>query len=148
MSAVAPTSKGPWLFGPGVDLLLGCGVLYALLIVPISLAGDAFVSGKPPYLLTLGVVFFSASHYGATLLRVYERREDRRAYVLFSLWATLAVAAAFVAGLRSATWSTYLLTLYLTWSPWHYTGLNYGIAVMFVRRAGVPLATATKRLLY
>jgi tetratricopeptide (TPR) repeat protein len=148
MSAAAPAARAPWLFGPGLDLLIGCGLLYALLIVPISLAGDAFMNGKPTYLLALGVVFFSASHYGATLLRVYERREDRRAYVLFSLYATLVIAAAFVAGLRSATWSAYLLTLYLTWSPWHYTGQNYGIAVMFVRRAGVPLPTGLKRLLY
>jgi hypothetical protein len=45
MSAAAPAARAPWLFGPGLDLLIGCGLLYALLIVPISLAGDAFVNG-------------------------------------------------------------------------------------------------------
>jgi Tfp pilus assembly protein PilF len=146
MRDAAPS--GAWLFGPGLDLLLGCGLLYALLVVPISLSGDLFVNGTPSFVMSLGVVLLSASHYGATLVRVYERREDRRAYVLFTLWATLLLLAAFVAGLRSPTWSAYLLTLYLTWSPWHYTGQNYGIAVMFVRRAGVPLPPTVKRLLY
>jgi tetratricopeptide (TPR) repeat protein len=40
------------------------------------------------------------------------------------------------------------VTLYLTWSPWHYTGQNYGIAVMFLRRNGAPLDPATKRWLH
>ena len=105
MRDAAPAAQGAWLFGPGLDLLLGCGLLYVLLVVPISLAGDAFVTGKPTYLLSLGVVLLSASHYGATLVRVYERREDRRAYVLFTVYATLLLLAAFVAGLRSPTWS-------------------------------------------
>lgn len=148
MSGNERTVEGPWLFGPAADLLLGCGVLYALLILPVSFAGSAFVDGKPPFLLPLGVALFSASHYGATLLRVYERREDRRSYALFAVYATLLLVAAFVAGLRSPAWSSYLLTLYLTWSPWHYTGQNYGLAVMFVRRAGVPLTPVVKRLLY
>lgn len=35
-----------------------------------------------------------------------------------------------------------------TWSPWHYTGQNYGIAVMYLGRRGVTLAAPVKRLLY
>ena len=40
---------------------------------------------------------------------------------------------------------TFLVTLYLTWSPWHYTGQNYGLAVMFLRRSGVEVDARTKR---
>ena len=39
-----------------------------------------------------------------------------------------------------------LFTLYLTWSPWHYTGQNYGIAVMFLRRRGVERDAAREAL--
>ena len=38
-----------------------------------------------------------------------------------------------------------LLTLYLTWSPWHYTGQNYGIASMMLGRRGVQLAQPVRR---
>ena len=29
MRDAAPSAQGAWLFGPGLDLLLGCGLLYA-----------------------------------------------------------------------------------------------------------------------
>jgi hypothetical protein len=38
--------------------------------------------------------------------------------------------------------------LYLTWSPWHFAGQNYGIALMFLGRSGVEVDSRTKRLLY
>lgn len=38
-----------------------------------------------------------------------------------------------------------VLTLYLTWSPWHYTGQNYGIALILLVRRGVEVTPATKR---
>jgi hypothetical protein len=44
-------------------------------------------------------MFMSGPHYGATLLRVYEERRDRRAYAIFSLWATAVIAAAFTTSL-------------------------------------------------
>ncbi len=31
----------------------------------------------------------------------------------------------------------WVFTLYVFWSPWHYTGQNYGIALMFARRCGL-----------
>jgi hypothetical protein len=41
-----------------------------------------------------------------------------------------------------------MLTIYFTWSPWHYTGQNYGLAVMFLRRRGVPVTPTAKRFVY
>jgi hypothetical protein len=87
-------------------------------------------------------------HYGATLLRVYERREDRRRYALFAVWASLLVWGVFAIGVHHALVGSLFLTLYVTWSPWHYTGQNYGLAVMFLRRRGVAFDAVTKRLLY
>jgi len=40
-----------------------------------------------------------------------------------------------------------LFTLYLTWSPWHYTAQNYGVALMFLGRRGIEVDPRTKRLL-
>jgi cytochrome c-type biogenesis protein CcmH/NrfG len=90
----------------------------------------------------------SGPHYGATILRVYEHREDRRRYVFFALWATLAITVLFVAGLSKVWIGSILVTVYTTWSPWHFSGQNYGVAVMFLRRRGVPLPPLAKRFLY
>jgi len=145
--SAAAAAPNRWLFGPLPDLLLGCGLLYALLVVAFGLA-PGLVSGRPGYLPALLIMIFSMSHYGGTLLRVYEERRDRRAYAVFSIWATLGIFALFVAGTHSAWVGAAMVTIYLSWSPWHYTGQNYGIALMFLRRAGVDVTPPLKRWIY
>ena len=146
MSAPAKASSR-WLFGPSPDLLLGCGVGYAALFLLMCAYGSR-VRPETASLIPFLTLIFGAPHYGATLLRVYARREDRRAYALFAVYATALLAAAFVAATRSAQLGSLLLTVYLTWSPWHYTGQNYGLAVMFLRRRGIALGPALKRCIY
>src|SRR5262245_37402163 len=138
----------PWLFGPWPDLLFGCGLLYVLAFGLFLVAGPEIRSAQPSLLFPILILALGVPHYGATLLRVYERRRERRAFVVFSLWATLGIVALFLASLRLPALATFLVTLYLTWSPWHYTGQNYGLAVMFLRRAGVALEPRTKRWVY
>lgn len=147
-SASAAGPRPPWLFGPGPDLLLGCGLLYALAFGAFLVLGPEIRTGQPPILFPLLILVLGVPHYGATLLRVYERRSQRRAYVVFSLWTTLLIVALFLASLRMPLLASGMVTVYLTWSPWHYTGQNYGIAVMFLRRGGVALDAVTKRWLY
>ena len=36
-----------WLYGPTSDLLLGCGLLYAVVFVALTVAGDAFRAVLP-----------------------------------------------------------------------------------------------------
>jgi tetratricopeptide (TPR) repeat protein len=145
--AGAPRSDR-WLFGPLPDLLFGCGVLYALAFVAHAAAGPAIRGATPGYLLPLLILLLSTPHYGGTLVRVYDQRRDRKAYALFAVWVTLAMVALFFAALYNTLLASLLFTLYLTWSPWHYTGQNYGIAVMFLRRRGVEVTPVAKRWLY
>ncbi|MGI9431782.1 MAG: tetratricopeptide repeat protein [Myxococcota bacterium] len=148
-AAPSPVRPGRgWLFGPVPDLLLGCGIGYALLFVVMMFAGASFRAAIPFGLAPLVALAAGTPHYGATLLRVYGRREDRRAYTLFAVWASLVVAAVFVWGTRDLFVGSLLLTLYLTWSPWHYTGQNYGIALMLLGRRGVSVDRTTKRWTY
>jgi hypothetical protein len=142
--------RAGWLFGPVPDLLFGCGGLYlcALLAFAIGGAGLRDAEAGMHWLGPLLVLMIGAPHYGATILRVYEQRADRRAYVFFAVHATLVIAGAFVFGLYQRPVAVFLITLYLTWSPWHYTGQNYGLAVMFLRRAGVGIEPVAKRCLY
>src|SRR5262245_55563120 len=142
MSSPTVADRG-WVFGALPDLLLGCGLGYALLA-----AGATLVAVDSATLLTWAVFLSTLTgmpHYGATLLRVYGRRSDRQRYAFFAVWVTLAVWAAFVAGVYQPAIGSLLITTYLTWSPWHYTGQNYGLAVLFLRRRAVDLTRATQR---
>jgi Tfp pilus assembly protein PilF len=146
-SPVATSQR--WLYGPVTDLLVGCGLYYVIVFAVSSLAGAAIrPANEALYLLPLLILVCGGSHYGGTILRVYERRSDRRAYVLFSVYATIALCGFFVWGLYNSIVASCLLTVYLTWSPWHYTGQNYGIAVMFLRRRGVQISKVERRWLY
>lgn len=147
MAAATPTGNR-WLFGPIPDLLVGCGVAYMAFFVALVFAGPQLRAWLPIGLLPLVSVFFGTPHYGATLLRVYERRSERRAYAIFTVWISLALAALYVGGLYSAALGSFLLSLYLTWSPWHYTGQNYGVALLFLRRRGIEVTPSTKRWIY
>ena len=137
-----------WLFGPASDLLFGCGLLYVLVFAAHSVAGPALRGLTPHYLIPALILLISSPHYGATLLRVYEQRHDRRAYAVFSVWTTLALAALFVLCLGRPLLGSIFFTLYLTWSPWHYSGQNYGLSVMFLGRRGIAVDSLTKRWLH
>lgn len=145
---VAADTRKPWLFGPVPDLLLGSGLAYCFVFGLLLVAATQVRTLFPPWAMLLAVVFLSMPHYGATLLRVYEKREERRAYVVFTVYSTILLAMAFYWGIHSILVGTVLFTLYLTWSPWHYTGQNYGIALMLLARRGVKLSTSVKKLVY
>jgi tetratricopeptide (TPR) repeat protein len=146
--ATAPVACARWLHGPLSDLALGCGGLYALAFAAYAANGPAFERVFPVGLLPLGALVLGTPHYGATLLRVYQRSADRRAYRVFALHATLAIALLFVLGVYDVGVGSLLLTVYLSWSPWHYSSQNYGIALLFLGRRGVALGRFDKRLLH
>jgi hypothetical protein len=137
-----------WLFGAAPDILLGAGLGY-LLSVPLLLfvAPSLGLEAWPFWAVAAVVCLASAPHYGATVLRVYERAEERRRYAFFSVWYTLALFAATAAAFRVPWVGSLLVTAFVTWAPWHFAGQNYGVALMFLRRSGVDVQPA-KRLLY
>ena len=102
-----------------------------------------------PVALMVGLALLvNGPHYGATIVRVYEAREDRRKYFIFAVYLTLAVSALFAASSRSLWLASALLTVYATWTPWHFSGQNYGLTLMFLHRRGIAVDPVTKRLLY
>ena len=139
-----PVAAG-WLYGPVPDLVLGCGLGSVVIMAALAFWGASISAIVPASLL---VMVFSLPHYGATLLRVYELPEDRHKYSFFAIWCTLAIAASLFLGLRYAFFGSLILTLYLTWSPWHYTGQNYGIFLILLARRGVAISPTAKRLVY
>lgn len=139
----------PWLYGPGTDLLLGCGIGYSVLLVAFLLFDAGSVVGAwMPVAAAFLAIAANTPHYGATLLRVYENAADRRKYVFFTVHVTIALTALMVAGMHWVWIGSALITLHFTWSPWHLAGQNYGIALMFARRRGVEVTPLAKRLFY
>ncbi|MFI5215687.1 MAG: tetratricopeptide repeat protein [Candidatus Limnocylindria bacterium] len=136
-----------WLFGPIPDLLFGCGVAYLIVFAGLAVAGPDVALWLPASILPLLTVVAGGPHYGATLLRAYERKEDRVKYRNVTVLATLGLALAFLLSLRLHRLGTWLVTLYLLWSPWHYSGQNYGLMLMFLGRRGIATPPPLKRLI-
>jgi hypothetical protein len=93
-------------------------------------------------------LFFNYPHYMATIYRAYHRVEDFEKYRIFTVYTT---ALILLTALLAHFWMgilPWIFTIYLTWSPWHYSGQNYGLFMMFARRAGTSPDTATRRALY
>lgn len=140
---------GGWMFNRATDLLIGGGLGYVLTLPVLWWLTSAHgVNAWPTWVFLMISLFISGPHYGATILRAYEHRADRSRYALFAVWATIAIVGLFVAGLHNVMLGSLLVTVYATWSPWHFSGQNYGVAVMFLRRRGVEVEPLAKRLLY
>jgi tetratricopeptide (TPR) repeat protein len=140
------SSNGSWIHRPALDLIIGCGAWSApllLLAYPLGV-GDKVLMSTAFYGLALA---FNYPHFMATLYRAYRTRDEVSRYRIFTLHITLV----FLATLILAHWAygmvAWIFTIYITWSPWHYTGQNFGLAMMFARRNGAtPTASARQAL--
>jgi hypothetical protein len=149
-AALNPGSSTPaWLEGPVPDLLLGAGGAYLLSVPLLLVAAAGATAAHWPFAAAWAIaILINGPHYGATLLRVYERPEERRRYARVAVGATLLLSALFAAGLYEPLVGSLLVTAYVTWSPWHFAGQNYGVAMTFLGRSGVAVAPRVRRLLH
>jgi hypothetical protein len=139
-------ARAVWVDRPWTDLLIGCGGWS----IPLLLISYTLVDRDVP---RWSGVFYGLAlicnypHYMATIYRAYGR-EDRREHRLFTHYLTAAlVVVALVAHARFAL-VPWLFTAYVMWSPWHYTGQNFGLLMMFLRRAGVDVSADERRRLH
>lgn len=138
---------GGWIHRPALDLIVGCGAWSAplLLIAAVSGASATRAWAVVFYLLALA---FNYPHYMATVYRAYHTRAEFRKYRIFTLHLTGLLALVAVASHAWPALLPWIFTLYVTWSPWHYTGQNFGLAMMFARRNGVAPSDRERRALY
>src|SRR6266700_1017394 len=143
------TSRGEtiWICHPWLDLVVGCGAwsIPLLLLAYFSSASSTRTWSIAFYVLAL---FFNYPHYMATIYRAYHTKEDFNKYRIFTVHITFLVALTVIVAhlwLRALPW---IFTLYLTASPWHYSGQNYGLCMMFARRAGAQPKPIERRALY
>src|SRR5580658_6722674 len=146
-SGSSPSLQSEWIYSPWLDLIVGCGAWSAplLLISYFAIASSTRTWSVVFYALAL---LFNYPHYMATIYRAYHRVEDFQKYRVFTVYTT---GLLLLTGLLSHFWLgilPFIFTLYLTWSPWHYSGQNYGLFMMFARRAGAKPSPTERRALY
>lgn len=143
-ASAAPAPGNRWIWNKPLDLIVGCGAwTVPILLLTAPLQADPSLRFSLEYAFYVGAVFCNYPHYFATIHRVYGTQEDFRKYRFFTVYITLlALATVVIAHLGKALLPEgrglmpILMTIYLTWSPYHYAGQNFGLAMMMARRNG------------
>jgi tetratricopeptide (TPR) repeat protein len=158
-SATIPTAAGEnappgdshasrvWICTPWIDLLVGCGAWSAplLILTGYVAASSASSWSFAFYLLAL---LFNYPHFMATIYRAYHCYDEFTKYRFFTVHIAMLLA---LAGLLAHLWYPvlpWIFTLYICWSPWHYSGQNYGLLMMFARRAGLSPTDTERQALH
>ena len=141
------TAASLWIYRPWLDLLVGCGGWSAPLLLLAY-----YASNSSSRAWNIGFYFFALlfnyPHFMATVYRAYHTRSEFAKYRIFTVHVAALLA---IAGLAAHLWYPvlpWIFTLYICWSPWHYTGQNFGLMMMFARRAGLSPTDAERRALH
>lgn len=142
----AVAARPRWIAGPWLDLVIGCGGWsLPLLAIAYALSGDAARAWSGAF-YTLALVC-NYPHYMATVYRAYGRAGDRASHRLYTVWGTaMLVVLGLIAHVNIAL-LPWLFTAYIMWSPWHYSGQNYGLLMMFLKRAGLDVTPGERQQL-
>ncbi|MBX7244785.1 MAG: tetratricopeptide repeat protein [Candidatus Sumerlaeaceae bacterium] len=135
-----------WLRSPAADLLIGCGAwtLPLLLLNHFLSNGNIISTSFVFYFLTL---FCNNPHYMATIYRAYGTATDFSKYRVFTVYVTAMMLLAALLVHWAPVLLPLLFTIYLTYSPWHYTGQNFGVAMVFLRRNNVSPSRSLRAVL-
>jgi tetratricopeptide (TPR) repeat protein len=93
-------------------------------------------------------LLFNYPHFMATVYRAYHTRTEFEKYRIFTVHIALLLA---LAGVIAHVWYPllpWIFTLYICWSPWHYTGQNFGLLMMFARRSGLAPSSAERNAIH
>ena len=131
---------------PAIDLIVGCGAWsLPLLILPYVLGNNGQAGALAFSMLAVAV---NGPHYMATIYRAYRTREDFARYRLRTLYCTLFLIAVLIAAHGFYRIVPWLMTIYLTWSPWHYMGQNFGLMLMFIHRNELKIDRRDRNVLW
>lgn len=141
------TTASRWFYGSGFDLVVGCGAWSGPLLLLAYLASLNHAQAVSITFYALALVL-NYPHYMATIYRAFRTREDFAKYKLFTVHLTILTVIVLVLAHISSQLLAIVFTLYLTWSPYHYSGQNFGIALMFARRNGVQTSPRIRNTFY
>jgi tetratricopeptide (TPR) repeat protein len=146
--ASAPFSaRNPWIYKPWIDLTVGCGAWSAPLLLLAFYATSTYSRGWTVAFYFLALLF-NYPHFMATVYRAYHTHTEFEKYRIFTVRIALLLA---LAGVLAHAWFPllpWIITLYICWSPWHYTGQNFGLLMMFARRSGLAPSSTERNAIH
>ncbi len=146
LTAAPASSTSPWIYRPWLDLLVGCGAWSAPLLAVALLMTPSYTHGWAVVFYLLAIIF-NYPHFMATVYRAYHTRADFEKHKFVTLHVTLLIVLTGIVMHASPRLFPWVFTLYICWSPWHYSGQNYGLLMMFARRSGAQITANEKRWL-
>jgi tetratricopeptide (TPR) repeat protein len=141
------STPSPWIYRPWIDLLIGCGAWSAPLLLLAFYASSTYSRAWAVAFYFLALLF-NYPHFMATVYRAYHTRTEFQKYRIFTVHVALLLA---LAGVIAHVWFPllpWIFTLYICWSPWHYTGQNFGLLMMFARRSGLAPSPAERTAIH
>jgi tetratricopeptide (TPR) repeat protein len=141
------SGQSPWIYGPWIDLLIGCGAWSAPLLLLAFYATTTYSRAWAVAFYFLALLC-NYPHFMATVYRAYHTRTEFQKYRIFTVHIALLLA---LAGVIAHLWFPllpWIFTLYICWSPWHYTGQNFGLLMMFARRSGLAPSSAERNAIH
>jgi hypothetical protein len=159
VTAVGATAPATTLRRPAVDpglpfvgftfdyLVIGGG--FSLLVLALLQSGTMpSVSVFLREHLWTFVLLSNSAHFAASTVRLYTRPGSFRELPFLTMGLPLASLLVLALGfVFPGALGQNLLSLYLTWSPYHYSAQAYGIAVLYCYRSGAPWDEGEKRWL-
>src|SRR5882672_11525057 len=143
---ISEHSPARWIHNPTLDLIVGCGAWS----LPLIVLGYSSLSNSPTWAIAFYglALFLNYPHYMSTLYRAYHNESDFEKYRIFTIHITgLVILTVLLSHLRFSL-LPWIFTLYLTISPWHYSGQNYGLFMTFARRAGAKIEENVRQAIY
>lgn len=94
------------------------------------------------------VLLAALAHFASSTVRLYTKPGAFQDYRFLTMGLPLATLAVVTLGLMFVDVAgSHLMSLALTWSPFHYCAQAYGLAVMYCYRSGLQLTTGERRLI-
>jgi len=141
------SARSPWIYKPWIDLTVGCGAWSAPLLLLAFYATSTYSRAWTVAFYFLALLF-NYPHFMATVYRAYHTHTEFEKYRIFTVHIALLLA---LAGALAHAWFPllpWIFTLYICWSPWHYTGQNFGLLMMFARRSGLAPSSAERNAIH
>ena len=106
----------------------------------LRLLSDGAATAAATQTAAVLAVFVNYPHFSATVYRLYQSPDNIRQFPVTALGVPLLLVGAVAASLwQPELAAPYLVTLFLIWSPFHYSGQTIGITMLYARRSGFEI---------
>jgi hypothetical protein len=133
-------SRSPYFVSGWLDFTV-IGGLSIIVFLALRLISDG--EARPEVLQVVAVtsIFVNYPHFSATVYRLYQSPDNIRQFPVTALGVPLLLIGAVAASLWQPEWvAPYFVTLFLIWSPYHYSGQTIGITMLYARRSGFEVS--------